>query len=122
MVSTRPVKRSTDGTIMAFFDIGTNAIRMLLWRINRNHTYTILSKQREAVRLGEGEFTTQKIQNEPIQRAVLVCSKFARMARSYGAQDIVAVATSATARGKESGTLPWAARKKSAYRRARHIG
>lgn len=100
MVITRVPKRSADGTIIAFFDIGTNAIRMLLARINRNHTYTILSKQREAVRLGEGEFATQKIQSEPIQRAVLVCSKFARMARSYGAQEIVAVATSATREAK----------------------
>jgi exopolyphosphatase/guanosine-5'-triphosphate,3'-diphosphate pyrophosphatase len=100
MASTRASGGSTSGTIAAFFDIGTNAIRMLLARINRNHTYTILSKQREVVRLGEGEFTTQKIQSEPIRRAVLVCSKFARMARSYGAQEIVAVATSATREAK----------------------
>jgi exopolyphosphatase/guanosine-5'-triphosphate,3'-diphosphate pyrophosphatase len=100
MAGKRAVVGGAGGAITAFFDIGTNAIRMLLARINRNHTYTVLSKQREVVRLGEGEFTTQKMQSEPIHRAVLVCSKFARMARSYGAREIVAVATSAAREAK----------------------
>jgi exopolyphosphatase/guanosine-5'-triphosphate,3'-diphosphate pyrophosphatase len=89
-------RRVAGGQIVAFMDIGTNAVRMLLVRINNDHTYTILSKQRERVRLGEGEFLDQQIQAEPMHRSALVCSKFAEMARSYGAKEIVAVATSAS--------------------------
>ena len=92
----RARRKAVDGQIMAFMDIGTNAVRMLLARINSNHTYTILSKQREAVRLGEGEFLGQELQPEPMHRAVLVCSKFAEMAKSYGVKEVVAVATSAS--------------------------
>jgi exopolyphosphatase/guanosine-5'-triphosphate,3'-diphosphate pyrophosphatase len=84
------------GRVIAFMDIGTNSIRLLLVRINPNHSHTILSDQKETIRLGEGEFIEQHLQAEAMQRAVSVCHNFAEMARSYGAEEILAVATSAT--------------------------
>jgi exopolyphosphatase/guanosine-5'-triphosphate,3'-diphosphate pyrophosphatase len=91
-----PETTSSDGRIVGFMDIGTNAVRLLLVRFNPNRSYTILTRQREAVRLGEGEFPEQRLQQQAMHRAVLVCSRFADMARSYGAAEIVAVATSAS--------------------------
>ena len=82
--------------VIAFIDIGTNSLRLLLVRINPNQSYTVLSDQKEVVRLGEGEFVDQFLQTEAMQRATLVAQKFANMARSYRAQEIYAVATSAT--------------------------
>ncbi len=84
------------GRVIAFMDIGTNSVRLLLVRINANQSYTVLSDQKETVRLGEGEFIEQYLQPEAMQRAILVCHKFAEMARSYHAEEIVAVATAAT--------------------------
>ncbi|NMB91021.1 MAG: Ppx/GppA family phosphatase, partial [Chloroflexi bacterium] len=88
--------KPSDNCIVAFLDIGTNSIRLLLVKIAHNHTYTILTDQKEVVRLGEGEFPDHLLQPEAMQRAVLVCRKFAETARSRGAQEIIAVATSAT--------------------------
>jgi exopolyphosphatase/guanosine-5'-triphosphate,3'-diphosphate pyrophosphatase len=88
------------GRIIAFIDIGTNSIRMLLVRLNPNQTHTILSEQKEIIRLGEGEFVDQILRPEAMQRAVLVCQKFAAMANSYGAEEIIAAATSATREAK----------------------
>jgi len=82
--------------ILAAIDIGTNSVRLQLVRIQPNGSYTIITKRKEAVRLGEGEFRTHRIQPEPMQRAVLVCKKFADMARGYGAHEILAFATAAT--------------------------
>ena len=82
--------------VVAFLDIGTNSLRLLLVRINPQHSYTILSDQKETIRLGEGEFIDQRLQPEAMQRAVLVARKFAEMARSYNAEEIISVATSAT--------------------------
>jgi exopolyphosphatase/guanosine-5'-triphosphate,3'-diphosphate pyrophosphatase len=82
--------------IVAFMDIGTNSARLLIVRINPNHTFTTLTQQKETVRLGEGEFTQHRLRPAAMQRAVQVCSRFARMARSFGARDIIAVATAAT--------------------------
>ncbi|MFH1477448.1 MAG: Ppx/GppA phosphatase family protein [Verrucomicrobiota bacterium] len=82
--------------IVAFMDIGTNSIRLMVVRFNPNHSHVILNQQKEVVRLGKHEFTRQRLQPDAIQRAVVVCSRFADMARSYGADKIIAVATSAT--------------------------
>ncbi len=81
---------------VGFIDIGTNAIRLLVARLVPNHSYSVVTAQREAVRLGEGEFVDRKLQPHPIDRAVLVCRRFVELARSHGAEEIVAVATSAT--------------------------
>jgi exopolyphosphatase/guanosine-5'-triphosphate,3'-diphosphate pyrophosphatase len=85
-----------NGRVVAFLDIGTNSLRLLLVRINPQHSYTVLSDQKEMIRLGEGEFVDQRLHPDAIQRAVLVARKFAEMARSYNAEEIIAVATSAT--------------------------
>lgn len=76
-------------------DIGTNSVRLLLVRINANHSYATLTQQKEVVRLGEGEFVAQYLQPEAMDRATLVCRKFAELSRSYGAAEIIAITTSA---------------------------
>src|SRR5436190_22002648 len=81
--------------IVGFIDLGTNSVRLLIVRLNPNHSYTVLSEQKETVRLGEGEFRRNLLQPEAIRRATLVCGRFAEMARSRGADHIIAVATSA---------------------------
>ena len=90
----------TKKKIVAFLDIGTNSIRLLLVRINPNQTYTTISLQREPVRLGEGEFSSGYLRPEAIHRAIVVCKQFADMARSNEAEEIITVATSATREAK----------------------
>jgi exopolyphosphatase/guanosine-5'-triphosphate,3'-diphosphate pyrophosphatase len=82
--------------VVGFIDLGTNSIRLLLVRIYPNKSYTILSERKETIRLGEGEFQREKLRPEAMDRAVVVCQKFTAMARSQGAEEIIAYATSAT--------------------------
>src|SRR5262245_54394438 len=77
-------------------DIGTNSIRLLVVQINPNHSYTVLTRLKEMVRLGEGEFAEQVLQPQAIDRAVSVARQFAMLARASGADEIIAVATAAT--------------------------
>jgi len=84
-----------EGRVVAFIDIGTNSVRLLVVRLNPNHSYTILSQQKQQVRLGEGEFEDEEIQSEATGRLVMVCKKFHDLARSFGTEEVVAVATSA---------------------------
>ena len=87
---------SEPGTV-AFIDIGTNSIRLLVVRINLNGSFSVQSRQKETVRLGEGEFGDQSvIQPEPMARAVMIARRFRDMAVAFGATEIIAVATSAT--------------------------
>jgi len=82
--------------VVGFVDIGTNSVRLMLVEIRPNHSYSVISLQRESVRLGEREFGGGRLVPEAIERGVLVCRSFADLARSHGAVEIVAVATSAT--------------------------
>ena len=86
---------SAEEPTVAFIDIGTNSIRLLLARLQPNHSYTILTELRQIVRLGEGEFANQHLQPEAMARTVSVVKQFAELARANGADDIVAVATAA---------------------------
>ena len=72
--------------VVGFIDLGTNSVRLLLVRLNPNHSYTVLSEQKETVRLGEGEFRRNTLQPDAMRRAGLVCARFAEIARSRGAQ------------------------------------
>lgn len=85
---------------VAFMDIGTNSIRLLLVRINPNHSTNVLIQLKQTVRLGEGEFSDQVLQPEAIDRAVSVSQQFASIIRSYEADDVIAVATAATREAK----------------------
>ena len=100
MVSSRTV---SDSRVVGFVDLGTNSVRLLLVRINPNHSYTILTQQKEVVRLGEGEFVDQVLQPEAMDRAALVCRKFAELSRFYGADEIIGVTTSAVREAKNQG-------------------
>jgi exopolyphosphatase/guanosine-5'-triphosphate,3'-diphosphate pyrophosphatase len=86
----------TQDKVVAFMDMGTNSVRLMIVRISPNHTYTILSRQKEMIRLGAGEFDKGFLLEESMDRAIQVCRNFTAMARSFAADDIVAVATSAT--------------------------
>ncbi len=89
-----------DEKILAFIDIGTNSIRLILVRLNINNSYTVLRQEKEVVRLGENEFKNHLLQPEAMKRAVLVCKKFVELATSFGAGEIIAVATSAAREAK----------------------
>lgn len=83
-------------TIVAFLDLGTNSVRLLVVRLNPNCSYTVLTQQKEPIRLGEGEFTDDFLTAVAMDRAVSVCGRLTGLARGFGAEEIIAVATSAT--------------------------
>ena len=85
----------TAGHIVGFVDIGTNAVRLLVVRINPNFSYTIISQEKEVIRLGEQEFKDNILKPEAMERAIFVCGKFVDLAKTYGATEIIAVGTSA---------------------------
>jgi len=92
-VKTTPV--GPDGRVVSFIDIGTNSVRLLVVRLNPNHSYSILSRQKQQVRLGEGEFEEEEILPEAIERLVIVCKQLTELARTFHTDEFVAVATSA---------------------------
>jgi len=82
--------------IAAFMDMGTNSARLMIAGLTSNNSYSIISRQKEMIRLGEGEFEDGMLKSDAMERAVLVCRNFVRMAKSFNVDEMVAVATSAT--------------------------
>lgn len=82
--------------VVAFIDLGTYSVRLLIVRVNSNKSFTILTDQKESVRLGGDEFASNLLQDEAMERAATAMAGFAEMARSFGASEIVTTATSAT--------------------------
>lgn len=83
-------------TVVGFIDIGTNSVRLLVVSIEANGACSTITQQKEVVRLGESSFADRRLQPAAMDRAVLVCRSFAELSRMHGAEEIVAVATSAT--------------------------
>jgi exopolyphosphatase/guanosine-5'-triphosphate,3'-diphosphate pyrophosphatase len=81
---------------LGFIDVGTNSVRLMVARVDPNHTWTTITLQKEPVRLGEGEFADGRLQADAMERATVVCRTFVELARAHGAAEIVAVATAAT--------------------------
>jgi exopolyphosphatase / guanosine-5'-triphosphate,3'-diphosphate pyrophosphatase len=94
-----------EGQLVGFIDIGTNSVRLMIVRISANRSYHVVNLQREVVRLGEEEFADHLLRPAAVERAVLVCRSFAELARSHGADEIVAVATSATREARNQGAF-----------------
>ena len=81
--------------VVSFIDLGTNSVRMLVVRLNPNYSYTVISQEKEVVRLGESEFADNTLRREAMDQAVLVCQKFVQLSKAYGADEIITIATSA---------------------------
>ncbi|WOX55941.1 Ppx/GppA phosphatase family protein [Methanoculleus palmolei] len=93
---------SSKGRVVAFFDLGTNSVRLLVACFESPQSYTVLTKQKEVVRLGEGAFIRGWLRDDAMDRAVLVCRRFVDLSRSFGAVECVAVATSAVREARNS--------------------
>jgi exopolyphosphatase / guanosine-5'-triphosphate,3'-diphosphate pyrophosphatase len=83
---------------LAAMDIGTNSARLLVVEVHEDYTWTTIAQHKEVVRLGEGEFGAGHVRliPEAMKRAAAVCSRFAEIAKSYDADEIIALATAAT--------------------------
>ncbi len=86
--------------VVGFIDIGTNAVRLLVVRMNPNFSYTIISQEKEVIRLGEQEFRDHILKPGAMERAIFVCGKFLELAKTYGATEMIAVGTSAIREAK----------------------
>ena len=91
--------------LVGFIDLGTNSVRLLLVRINANHSYTVLSEDRKRPCARRREFLRSTLQPEAMRRASLVCARFAEIARSRGATEVLTVATSATREADNGATF-----------------
>ncbi|BAP16969.1 Ppx/GppA phosphatase family protein [cyanobacterium endosymbiont of Epithemia turgida] len=88
---------SRNTCLLAAIDIGTNSIHMIVVEIDKTLlTFTIINREKDAVRLGVREAKTKKLTEEAIERAIASLKRCKDLATSMKVDHIVAIATSAT--------------------------
>ncbi len=95
-------------------DIGTNSIRLGVVQPEPDFGYSLLSLQKEVVRLGEGEFATNRLTPEAMDRGILVLRKFVEVARGYGAEEMSVLGTSALREAENQSEFVSRARREAA--------
>ncbi len=82
--------------ILAAIDVGTNSIHMVVVQIQPSlPAFTIITREKNTVRLGEQDRKTGELTPEGIKRAIAALSRCQEIAQGFNAEQIVAVATSA---------------------------
>src|SRR3990172_6121329 len=89
--------------VYAAIDVGTNTLRLLVAQAVGPDDYTVLHEEQQITRLGEGLVPSRLLQEAPRRRSLTVLGRFADTARSFKAEEIASVATSAVreARNRE---------------------
>lgn len=83
------------GRILGIIDLGSNSAHLMVVRIAPNGVFAVLNRVKHMLRLGENAFQERRLQEEAMQRAFHVLHSFGAMCASYGAQEVITVATSA---------------------------
>ncbi len=82
--------------IIAAIDMGTNSFHMVVARIDpKLPAFTIIAREKDTVRLGDCEAKTGRLKSEVMERAIATLSRFQDIAKTFNAEQIIAVATSA---------------------------
>lgn len=82
--------------ILAAIDVGTNSIHMVVVQIQPSlPAFTIITRQKDTVRLGERDRKTGELTPEAMKRAIAALGRCQEIAQGLNAEQIVAVATSA---------------------------
>ncbi len=82
-------------TTLAAIDIGSNAIRLFIAKVDNDRRVTAVDNLREPVRLGRDVFTKRIISEETMEDALVTFRRFRQSIDRYGATFVKAVATSA---------------------------
>jgi exopolyphosphatase/guanosine-5'-triphosphate,3'-diphosphate pyrophosphatase len=88
---------------LAAIDIGTNSVHMIVVRVRPDLSFEVVDREKEMVRLGAGGLDGRKLTREAMSSALQALSKFERLARSHGVDEILAAATSATREAENGG-------------------
>lgn len=90
---------------LAAIDVGSNAMRLIVGRLNYDDKLEILENLRLPVRLGQDAFSQKQIREETAQLALDAFVRFRKVADDHGAERIRAVATSAMREAANSDML-----------------
>jgi len=93
-------------------DIGTNSVKLLVAEVEGLDVRPLCEESKQT-RLGQGFYTTHRLQREPVAQTAAAIKRFARTARKWKAKSIRVIATSAARDAKNPETLVTAVKRAS---------
>ena len=82
-------------TIFAAIDAGTNSFHLVVAESAPNGSFTILTRERENVRLGSGASDMNELSENAMDRGIQALQRLKRLAHDSGASKVTTIATSA---------------------------
>src|SRR5215207_6698389 len=70
---------------LAALDIGTNSFHMVIARIGDGHTFEVIDRAKDMVRLGSSGGDMKRLEPDAIDRGVAALARFRHLADSNGA-------------------------------------
>jgi exopolyphosphatase / guanosine-5'-triphosphate,3'-diphosphate pyrophosphatase len=90
-------KYSQQRPILAAIDIGTNSLHMVVVEIKPElPAFSVIAREKDTVRLGDRDPLTGNLNPVIMDKAIAALGRYQTIAQSLGAQEVIAVATSAT--------------------------
>ena len=80
---------------IAAIDIGTNSVHMIVVQVRADHSFEIVDREKEMVRLGAGGLGGRALTELTMRSALQALAKFKRLAESHDVDEVIAAATSA---------------------------
>ncbi|MEK7448484.1 MAG: Ppx/GppA phosphatase family protein [Planctomycetota bacterium] len=92
-------------TKIASIDIGTNSVKLLVARVDSRGVVHPLKEMAQTTRLGRGQGKTGRLDRAGVQKTIRVLKNYTRLAQKYGADKIIAAATSAVRESKNKNSF-----------------
>ena len=80
---------------IAAIDIGTNSVHMIVVQVRDDHSFEVVDREKEMVRLGAGGLGGRALTEATMRSALLALARFKRLADSHHVDEVIACATSA---------------------------
>src|SRR5262245_11034023 len=81
--------------IIAALDVGSNSIHLVVVETDREKPFRVLASAKEVVRLGRSSARDRQLSTTAMNRAIDCLRRFRQTAEEHGAEELIAVATSA---------------------------
>ena len=98
---------------VAALDAGSHSFHLIVAEVSRTGTHTIVDRQKEIVRIGEGTLRTRVIPDDGFSRGLAALAKLRKFSDAHGPDALLAVATEAIREAKNGAEFVKAARKQA---------
>ncbi len=90
---------------LAAIDIGTNSIHMIVVDTLGERSFEVVDRAKDMVKLGAGLFQARRMTDRAVEAGIETVRRYCKLAQSLGAEEILAVATSATREAANGGAF-----------------